>query len=47
MLPGTSCAERYAGDPTVVQAVCVGGVVEPPTLTLADTDGITYSVESG
>ena len=31
--------------PTVVEAVCRGGVVQPPTLTLATTDGITYTAD--
>ncbi len=30
--------------PTVVQAVCVGGVVTAPTLTMPSTIGITYTV---
>ena len=31
--------------PELVQAVCVDGVVTEPTLTLADTDVITYSAD--
>ena len=31
--------------PPVTQAVCRGGVLEPPTLVLADTDGITYTAD--
>ena len=31
--------------PQVTQAVCRGGVLEPPTLVLADTDGITYTAD--
>ncbi len=30
--------------PTVIQAVCVAGVVTPPTLTSPSTTGITYTV---
>ena len=30
--------------PTVTQAVCAGGVLSPPTLALATTDRITYTV---
>ena len=32
--------------PTVTQAVCRGGVLVPPTLTLPTTDGITYTRRS-
>ncbi len=30
--------------PTVVEARCRAGVVEPPSLTLVPTDGITYTI---
>jgi large repetitive protein len=41
----SSCAQRVPAAPAVVQAVCANGVVSQPTLTLATTDGITYSVD--
>ncbi len=33
-------------EPSVTQAVCTGGVVTTPTLTLAATDGITYMTDA-
>lgn len=30
--------------PTVVQALCMGGALQVPTLTLASTNGIAYDV---
>jgi hypothetical protein len=44
-LVGTSCDETTPVAPTLIQAVCVAGVVWPPSLTLASTDGITYTVD--
>ena len=35
-LHGTTCDEVTPVAPTVTQAMCRGGVLEPPTLTLAD-----------
>ena len=32
--------------PTNHSAECVDGALTPPTLTLAETDGITYSVDA-
>ena len=32
--------------PTNHAAQCVGGALTPPTLTLAETDGISYSVDA-
>ena len=42
-LPATSCDAVTPVAPELTQAVCVGGVVTAPTLTLADTDVITYT----
>ena len=44
-LSKTSCDEVTPAAPELVQAVCVNGVVTRPTLTLADTDVITYSAD--
>ena len=44
-LHGTTCDEVTPVAPTVNQAVCRGGVLEPPTLELADDDGITYTAD--
>ena len=44
-LARTSCDEVTPVAPALSQAVCAGGVVSRPTLTLADTDGITYAVD--
>ncbi|MCF4122461.1 hypothetical protein L1785_15895, partial [Antribacter sp. KLBMP9083] len=38
------CKEVVPVNPTVTQAVCVAGQLTPPTLTLATTEGITYTV---
>ena len=40
---GTSCSERRPVAPTPTQAKCLGGVLEPPSLTPAKTDNITYA----
>ena len=32
--------------PTVTQAICRNGVLEPPTLTTSTTDGITYTTDA-
>ena len=42
---GTTCDEVTPVAPTVTQAVCRNGVFEPPTVTLATTDGITYAAD--
>ena len=42
-----TCAEVVPALPTVTEAVCAGGVVVPPSLELADTDGITYTAVPG
>ena len=44
-LVGTSCNEIAPVAPALTQALCVAGVVWPPALTLASTDGITYTVD--
>ncbi len=44
-LTGTSCEDVTPVEPTVTDAVCTGGVVTMPTLTLAETDGITYAAD--
>jgi hypothetical protein len=41
----TTCAERIPAAPIVVDAICRGGVVTEPTLTLQATDGITYTTD--
>ncbi len=46
-LNAASCAQVLPVAPTVVEARCRAGVVEPPSLTLASTDGITYTRRSG
>ena len=43
-LAAASCAEVTPVAPSVVQAVCVAGVVTAPTLTTPSTSGITYTV---
>ena len=43
-LAAASCAEMTPVAPSVVQAVCVAGVVTAPTLTTPSTSGITYTV---
>ena len=45
-LVGTTCDEVTPVAPTNHAAQCVDGAVTPPTLTLAETDGITYSVDA-
>ncbi len=45
-LTGASCTAVMPAAPSVVEAVCVNGAVTAPTLTLATTDGVTYSVDS-
>ncbi len=44
-LVGASCDEVTPAAPALTQAVCVAGVVWPASLTLATTDGITYTVD--
>ena len=44
-LTAASCDVVTPVAPTFTQAECVGGVLQPPTLTLADTDGITYTAD--
>ncbi len=44
-LIGTTCDEVTPVAPTVEAAVCVNGAVTAPTLTLATTDGVTYSAD--
>ena len=46
-LVGASCDEVAPVAPALTQAVCAGGVVSEPTLTLAVTDGITYTADPG
>ena len=43
-LTAATCAQVAPVAPTVTQAVCAGGVLSPPTLALATTDRITYTV---
>ncbi|WP_125777900.1 InlB B-repeat-containing protein [Antribacter gilvus] len=40
-----TCVEVVPVAPTVTEAVCVGGELTAPTLTLATTEGITYTVD--
>ena len=44
-LNAASCDEVTPVAPTVTQAVCRDGVLVPPTVTLATTDGITYTAD--
>ena len=44
-LVGTTCDEVTPVAPTNHDAQCVDGALIPPTLTLAETDGISYSVD--
>ncbi len=45
-LVGTTCDEVTPVPPTVSQAVCAAGELQPPTLTLPElTDGISYTVD--
>ncbi len=44
-LHGASCTSTTPVAPSVVEAECVNGAVTAPTLTLATTDDITYSVD--
>ena len=44
-LTGTTCDEVTPVAPSLTQAVCRNGVLVPPTLTLAETDGITYTAD--
>ena len=44
-LVGTTCDEVTPVPPTNHAAQCVDGALTPPTLTLAETDGISYSVD--
>ncbi len=44
-LNAASCDEVVPADPTVTQAVCRNGAFEPPTVTFAMTDGITYAAD--
>ena len=45
-LVGTTCDEVTPVAPTNHAAQCVDGALTPPTLTLAETDGISYSVDA-
>ena len=45
ILPAASCAVVTPVAPTVVDAVCRGGELVAPTLTLPPTDKITYTVD--
>ena len=40
-----SCKAVTPVGPTVTEALCRGGVLQAPTLELAETDGITYSAD--
>ncbi len=44
-LIGTTCDEVTPVAPTNHAAQCVDGALTPPTLTLAETDGITYTAD--
>jgi hypothetical protein len=44
-LAAASCEEVTPAAPAVTEAICAGGVVSEPTLTLAETDGITYAAD--
>ena len=44
-LLASSCTQVAPVAPTVAEAICRGGVVEPPTLLLSRTDGITYTTD--
>ncbi len=44
-LKATSCEVVTPGAPGVTQAECRGGVLQPPTLTPAETDDITYTFD--
>ena len=46
VLEGTSCTEITPVSPSVVQSQCVEGALSDPSLTLATTDRITYSVDN-
>ncbi len=46
-LRGASCQVVTPAPPTVTQAVCTGGVVSAPTLSLPTTTGITYTAQPG
>ena len=40
-----TCTPATPQNPTVTQAACVAGVLQPPTLTLPTTTGITYTTD--
>ena len=44
-LNAASCTAVTPVAPTVTQAICRNGVLEPPTLELPTTDGITYTAD--
>ena len=44
-LVAASCTQVTPAPPAVTQAVCANGVVSPPSLVLATSDKITYSVD--
>jgi hypothetical protein len=44
-LVAATCAEVVPGVPGIDQAECVDGAVTTPTLTLPETDGITYTAD--
>ena len=46
-LNAASCAQVLPVAPTVVEARCRAGVVEPPSLTVGSTDRITYTLSPG
>ena len=46
ILPAASCAVVTPVGPSKVDAVCRGGVLSVPTLTLPTTDKITYTVDT-
>jgi LPXTG-motif cell wall-anchored protein len=45
-LAGATCTEVVPLDPANHDAVCVDGVLTPPTLTFPNTEGITYTVSA-
>ena len=45
-LPAAGCDEVTPVAPSLHQAECAGGVVTVPTLTLMETQGITYAVDA-
>ena len=46
-LVGASCEDVTPAAPELTQAVCADGVLSEPSLVLAETDDVDYTVDAG